>query len=171
MTGLKWKFVSIAEKTELQFFDCGILELNDYLKRYAGQNHRKGLGSTYVLVPAEGEPIVAGYHTLSMAQVELHTLPESHRKNLPKYPVPAVRLARLAVDRKWQGTGLGEILLMDAIRRSVVAVQSVAAKYMIVDAKNKKAEEFYARYRFHSFEGGSHSLVAAMDTLKGLFTK
>jgi GNAT superfamily N-acetyltransferase len=171
MPGPKWKFVSITEKTELQSFDCGIPELNDYLKRYAGQNHRKGLGSTYVLIPAEGEPVAAGYHTLSMAQVDLRFLPESHRKNLPKYPVPAVRLGRLAVDRKWQGTGLGEILLMDAIRRAVTAVQSVAAKFMIVDAKNKRAEEFYLRYGFHPFEGGSNSLVAAIDTLKGLFTK
>jgi len=171
MPGSKWKFVPIMEKVELQSFDCGIPELNDYLKRYAGQNRRKGLGRTYVLVPAEGEPLAAGYHTLSMAQVDLQNLPEPHRKNLPKYPVPAVRLGRLAVDRKWQGTGLGEILLMDAIRRSVVAVQSVAAKFMIVDAKNKKAEEFYVRYGFHSFEGDSHSLVAAMDTLKGLFAK
>ncbi len=161
--------VPVTEKAELQSFDCGIPELNDYLKRYAGQNHRKGLGSTYVLVPAEGEPLAVGYHTLSMAQVDLQNLPESHRKNLPKYPVPAVRLGRLAVDRKWQGTGLGEILLMDAIHRSVAAVQSVAAKYMIVDAKIKKAEEFYLRYGFHPFEGGAHSLVAAFDTLKGLF--
>ncbi len=169
MPGPKWKIVAIAEKTELQSFDCGIFELNDYLKRYAGQNHRNGLGSTYVLVPAGGDPVAAGYHTLSMAQVELRSLPESHRKNLPRYPVPAVRLGRLAVDLKWQRTGLGEILLMDAIRRSIAAVQSVAAKYMIVDAKNKKAEEFYLRYGFHPFEGGSHSLVAAIDTLKELF--
>ena len=171
MPNPQWRFISITQKPELQSFDCGIPELNDYLRKFADQNHRKGLGSTYVLIPVEGEPIAAGYHTLSMAQVELHSLPESHRKNLPKYPVPAVRLGRLAVDRKWQGTGLGEILLMDAIRRSVVAVLSVAAKYMIVDAKNKKAEEFYIRYGFHPFEGGTHSLVAAMDTLKGLFTK
>ncbi len=159
----------ITEKMELQSFDCGIFELNDYLKRYAGQNHRKGLASTYVLVPADGEPVAAGYHTLSMAQVDLRSLPESHRKYLPKYPVPAVRLGRLAVDLKWQGTGLGEILLLDAIRRSIAAIQSVAAKYMIVDAKNKKAEEFYLRYGFQPFEGGPHSLVAAIDTLKGLF--
>ncbi len=58
---------------------------------------------------------------------------------------------------------------MDAIRRSVVAVQSVAAKYMIVDAKNKKAEGFYIQYGFYPFDEGSRSLVAAMDTLKGLF--
>ncbi len=171
MTGQKWKFVPITEKPNLEAFDCGISELNDYLKKYAGQNHRKGLGSTYVLIPAEGEPVAAGYYTLSMAQVELRSLPESHRKNLPKYPVPAVRLGRLAVDRQWQGTGLGEILLMDAIRRSVAAVQSVAAKYMIVDAKNEKAEEFYLRYGFQPFEGGSYSLVVAIDTLKGLFEK
>jgi GNAT superfamily N-acetyltransferase len=171
MTGPKWKFVPITEKPGLKTFDCGIPELNDYLKKYAGQNHRKGLGSTYVLIPAEGEPVAAGYHTLSMAQVKLRSLPESQCKNLPKYPLPAVRLGRLAVDRQWQGTGLGEILLIDAIHRSVAAVQSVAAKYMIVDAKNKKAEEFYSRYGFQSFEGGSHSLVAAIDTLKELFTK
>jgi ribosomal protein S18 acetylase RimI-like enzyme len=169
MPNPQWRFISIIQKPELRSFDCGIPELNDYLRKFAGQNHRKGLGSTYVLVPADGEPIAAGYHTLSMAQVELRSLPESHRKNLPKYPVPAVRLGRLAVDRKWQGTGLGEMLLMDAIRRSVVAVQSVAAKYMIVDAKNKKAEGFYVQYGFYPFEGGSRSLVAAMDTLKGLF--
>jgi ribosomal protein S18 acetylase RimI-like enzyme len=113
--------------------------------------------------------VAAGYFTLSMAQVDLKSLPESHRKGLPKYPVPAVRLGRLAVDRKWQGKGLGELLLLDAVHRVVTAVQSVAAKYMIVDAKNKKAEEFYLRYGFHSLEGDSHSLVAAIEPLKGLF--
>jgi GNAT superfamily N-acetyltransferase len=164
-----WRMVSIADKPEIQAFDCGIPELDDFLKRFAGQNQRKGLGSTFVLVPAEGAPVAAGYFTLSMAQVELGALPEAHRKGLPRYPVPAVRLARLAVDRRWQGKGLGELLLMDAIYRAVRAVQSVAAKFMIVDAKNKKAEEFYQRYGFFPFGGDSHSLVAAIETLKSLF--
>ena len=169
MPGPKWKFLPITEKMELQSFDCGVPELNDYLKRYAGQNHRKGIGSTFVLVPFVGDQVALGYHTLSMAQVDLRFLPESQRKNLPKYPIPAVRLARLAVERHWQGKGLGELLLMDAIRRAVTAVQTVAGRYMIVDAQNKKAGEFYLRYGFHPFEGSSHSLVAAIDTLKELF--
>jgi GNAT superfamily N-acetyltransferase len=165
----QWLFVSIGEAPAVQSFDCGIPELNEYLKKYAGQNHRKGLGKTTVLVPAEGLAPVVGYHTLSMAQVDLRSLPEIHRKGLPKYPVPAVRLGRLAVDKKWQGKGLGELLLVDAIRRSVIAAQSVAAKFMILDAKNQSAEEFYIRYGFEPFESDSRSLVAAIDTLNSLF--
>src|ERR1041384_7809828 len=171
MESSPWRFVSIADKPEVRSFDCGVPELNDYLKRYAGQNYRKGLGNTFVLVPGGKKADAAGYHTLSMAQVDLHSLSKSHRKGLPKYPVPAVRLSRLAVDRKWQGQGLGEMLLMDAIHRVVAAVQSVAAKFMIVDAKSEKATGFYLKYGFHPFESGPPSLAVSIDTLKSLFKK
>lgn len=156
----------MVEATTLQSFDCGIPKLNEYLIRYAGQNHRKGLGKTNVLIPSVGSPVAVGYHTLSMAQVDLRSLTEKLRKGLPHYPVPAVRLARLAVDRKWQGKGLGELLLVDAIRRAVLAAQSVAAKLMIVDAMNQQAEGFYLQYGFEPFESDSRSLAAAIDTLK-----
>ena len=156
----------MVEAPLLQSFDCGIPELNEYLKRYAGQNHRKGLGKTGVLIPSAGSPVAVGYHTLSMAQVDLRFLAEKHRKGMPRYPVPAVRLARLAVDRKWQGQGLGELLLVDAIRRAVLAAQSVAAKLMIVDAMNQRAEGFYIQYGFEPFKSESCSLAASMDTLK-----
>jgi predicted N-acetyltransferase YhbS len=98
----------------------------------------------------------------------LGSLPETHRKGLPKYSVPAVRLARLAVDQKWQGKGLGELLLVDAIRRSVLAAESIAAKFMVVDAIHQKAEAFYIRYGFEPFKSDSLSLAASIETLKSI---
>lgn len=164
-----WRILSITEGPHLHSFDCGVQDLNEYLRRYAAQNHRKDLGRTFVLVPAEGAPLALAYHTLCMAQVSFQTLPESLRKSLPRYPVPAVRLARLAVDRKWQSKGLGEILLVDAIFRALAASRSVAAKFMVVDALNENAESFYLRYGFQPFGDGPRSLIASLATLKNFF--
>jgi len=164
----QWRFIPITEKPDIHAFDCGESGLNDYLRSYAGQNHRNGLGSTFVLVPYQGPPSAIGYYTLCMAQAEPQSLPEPMGRKLPGYPAPAVRLARLAVDRKWQSRGLGELLMVDAIRRTVIATRSVAAKFMIVDAKNMKAREFYAKYGFISFGGAPYRLVSPIETLTRL---
>ncbi len=166
MPGPPWRVVSIIDGPFVDGFDCDIAVLNDYLKRYAGQNHRKGFGRTYVLIPSSGPPVAIGYHTLCMAHLEFEYLSPALRRRLPRYPVPAVRLARLAVDRRWQARKLGELLLVDAIRRSVHAAGLVAAKFMVVDAIDAKAAAFYERYGFKPIEGRSRALVASLDSLR-----
>ena len=161
----KWHVLSIKEGPQVTDFDCGVPPLNDFLRKYAGQNERKNIGSTFVLVPSDGSKVAMGYYTLCMAQVEFQTLSEKQRKGLPRHPIPAVRLARLAVDLSVQGKGLGELLLIDALHRSVRASRMIAAKYIIVDAKNPETEAFYRRYGFEPFESRTRSLVASIQTV------
>jgi len=163
--------VPVTDGPDLRPFDCGVPPLNDYLKLYAGQNHRSGVASTFVLVLREGAPTALGYHSLSMAQVEYNSLPNRLQKGLPRYPVPSVRLARFAVDLKWQAKGLGEILLVDAIQRSVAAARNVAAIYMLVNAKDDQAVKFYHHYGFEPIDDGTRTLLAPLDTLRRLFER
>ena len=100
-----------------QGFDCGRQELNDWLQQIARQHQAKALSKTFVAVP-EGEPSrIYGYYALTLAELENRHLPEVWRKKLPRR-IPGVRLGRLAVDKRYQGKGLGELLLVDALTRA-----------------------------------------------------
>lgn len=124
-------------------FDCGDDGLNDYLRQYAGQHDRKGLGRTYVAVES-GSEAVKGYYTISSGAVSFDVVPE----NLPRYPVPVVLLARLAVDRTAQGQGLGAMLLIHALKRTLDVSEQLGVHAVIVDALNESARAFYLKYGF-----------------------
>lgn len=101
---MKWIFCSVDdERVNRENFDCGVPELNDYLKKYARQNERRGIAKTFVAIPEEGSGEVAGYYSVSMAEIHCDSLPIPYRRGLPRYPVPAIRLGKLAVDSARQG--------------------------------------------------------------------
>jgi predicted GNAT family N-acyltransferase len=101
----------------------------------------------FVLSP-DGKTI-AGYYTLSQYSVDLGTVPQDIARTLPKYPVvPATLIGRLAVSTVFRGQGLGEILLMDALQRSLTLSRQVASAAVIVDAKDDRAMRFYRKYGF-----------------------
>jgi len=123
----------------------------------------------YVLVPAHQPTSVAGYYSLSSTAVRLSDLPETTRKRLPRYPlVPATLLGRLAVDKAHRGQGLGERLLIDALRRSLDASRTVASVAVIVDAKDEAGAAFYARYGFVPLPDQPLRLFLSMKTLASL---
>ena len=108
---------------------------------------------------------VAAYYTIAAASIPLTDLPPELAKRLPRYPaLPAVRIGRLAVDRRFQGRGLGAAMLADAARRTVGS--DVAAFAMLVDAKNDAAVAFYARYGFRSFTGRPRTLFLPLATIE-----
>ena len=151
-------------------FSCGEGALNAYLKTRARQEMDKRIAVVYVLLD-EAEERIAGYYTLSSLSVEL---PEGARKGLPKYPeYPATLLGRLAVDKRYQGQGLGKRLLLDALGRSLAGSRAVASYAVITDAKNEQAEAFYARYGFLllSTADGGRRLFLPMGTVEKLFAK
>ncbi len=111
---------------------------------------------------------IAGYYTLSAAEFSKAELPAAAAKRLPHYPVPAAVLGRLAVDQSYQGRGLGETLLMDAIHRTLRASEAMAVYAIIVDAKNDQAKAFYERYSFLSFVTTPRQLFLALETFKKL---
>jgi GNAT superfamily N-acetyltransferase len=102
-----WREEAIHGRHARREFDCGNAALNDYLARYARQNHRTAVSKTFVAV-AEDEPArILGYYSLSAGELEFDRVPHELTERLPRYPLPVVRLARLAVARSLQGCGLG----------------------------------------------------------------
>jgi GNAT superfamily N-acetyltransferase len=129
-------------------FDCGNDALNRFLKLHALAGQRSGISQTYVA--AIGDRI-AGFHTLVVGHVTYEDAPERLAKGLPRYPVPVIILARLAVDETWQGKGLGSALVVDAIRRVLQAADIAGVRAMVVHAKDDAAKAFYEHLGFLPF--------------------
>ena len=150
-------------------FCCGVEPLDRYLHQQAGQDARKRVAAAFVLCEGTSDRVV-GYYTLSALSVDIGEWPEAMAKKLPRYPlVPTTLLGRLAVDEQARGSGAGEHLLMDALRRALEATEKVASAAVIVDAKNEAAEAFYRRYGFVSLEDQRHRLFLPMAVIEKLF--
>lgn len=134
-------------------FDCGVHELDEYLRRYAHQHRRRGISNVYVLTDSEAPGVILGYYTLSAAEVDVSSFGEVDRRKLPRYPVPCFRMGRLACHTDRRGNGLGKLLMGCAVDRCLKARAQVAAYALIVDAKDQEARAFYAHYGFTSFAG------------------
>jgi GNAT superfamily N-acetyltransferase len=128
-------------------FDCGAHALNLYLRNYALQNQKRGIVRNYVTTHADSKIIVA-YYSLVYCSLDQKLLPPNLVKGLGKYDIPAMLLARLAVDRREQGKGLGKALLKDAILRTMQAAQIAGLKLLLVHAKDKSAADFYQKHGF-----------------------
>lgn len=128
-------------------FDCGVSALNLYLRNYALQNQTRGIMRNYVTTHAEGKVVVA-YYSLVYASLDQKLLPPKLVKGLDKYDIPMMLLARLAVDRREQGRGLGKALLKDAILRTMQAAEIAGLKLLLVHAKDAAAADFYRKHGF-----------------------
>lgn len=138
--------VLLTEAHDSSAFDSGETVLDDWLRHRAWDNLQVAASRTYV-VCSKGSHRIAGYFALSMGQILAHETTGSMRRNMPKQ-IPAVMLGRLAIDRTWQGKGLGRALLADAVRRSLRASGEVSARLMIVHAISPAAEGFYLHHGF-----------------------
>ena len=163
---MKWIFCAIDDsRLKREAFDCGIPELNEYLKKYARQNDRRGIAKTFVAIPEDETGDVAGYYSVSTAEIKRESLPENYRRGLPRYPVPAIRLGKLAAAISMQGRGLGRELLMESFRSSVRLSSEVGIFAVIVDSKNQPAKEFYLKYGFIPLEDDELSLFIPIATI------
>jgi GNAT superfamily N-acetyltransferase len=143
-------FEPLGPRHDRAAFESGEAALDDYLLRQATQDIRRGTARVFVAVdPAQG--VVAGYYSLSAVSFLRENPPERLAKRLPRYPVPAAILGRLAVDWRWQRRGVGALMIADAIKRLVRASQSLAIYALIVHAKNENARAFYQRMGFQAF--------------------
>jgi predicted GNAT family N-acyltransferase len=149
-------------------FNCGVAALNTYLQQQASQDMEKHAAVAYVAVI---EPrMIAGYYTLSQYSIELKGLPEFEKVKLASYPiVSATLLGRLAVATKWQGQKLGEIILLDALRRSLEQSKHIASAGLVVDAKDESAAAFYRKYDFKAILDADHRLFLPMNKIKQMF--
>ena len=130
-------------------FRSGEADLDRFLAKYAGQNQfRHHIGVTYVARDAER---IVGYATVAAGTLEAESLPASQRKKLPGYPLPVLRLARLAVDVTAQSRGVGTALLRHTFRLAVEMSERFGCVGIVVDAK-AGAVDFYSRLGFSAIE-------------------
>lgn len=130
-----------------QGFDCGRPELNVWLRQVARQHQDKGLSKTFVATREEQPARICGYYALTLAELENSHLPEASRKKLPSR-IPGVRLGRLAVDQEYQGKGLGELMLVDALVRAQRIYADAGGIGLFVDAIDEAAAAYYLRFGF-----------------------
>ena len=161
----RWNFLPIEKKHKRDTFNCGYPILNDYLKKYARQNHQKGIAKTFVAITSSGELKVDGYYTLSASTIEFESLPQSYQRALPAYPIPAALIAKLAVDNLVKGQGLGGELLADALYRIVRTSEEIGIFAVRVDAIDEKAQEFYLKHEFIPFQEQKLSLFLPLETI------
>lgn len=133
-------------------FDCGVSALNEFLHKFAQQQSKKGVCTVYLLVNSLDPSQILGFYTLSAAQVDASRLSAAAQKKLPRYPIPCLRMGRLACSKAAQGKGLGRILLGLAVERCLQARKQVAAFALLVDAKDEQAAQFYAHYGFTALQ-------------------
>lgn len=153
----------LSSKHDRSSFDCGESSLNTYLKQYARQNDEKGLGRTFVAVEP-GQTRIEGYYTISTGAVIFEQVPEK----LPRYPIPVVHLGRLAIDLNSQGKGLGELLLIDALKRAFQASEQLGIYAVEVRALNDSARNFYLKYGFMPLLDDEFHLYLPMKTIRKL---
>ena len=142
----------LGKRHDRAAFSCGIPELDRYLARLAGQDVRRRIARVFVCT-AEGSDTVLGFYTLSALAIDLSSLPEELSRKLPRHPVPCALIGRLAIDQSVRGHGLGRMLLVDAIKRTMGASDIMAIHAVIVDAKNNAAKQFYERFWFRPYAG------------------
>ena len=159
----------LADRHERAAFESGVEALDTFLRRFAGQNDRRGLGRTFVAVRGES-PRVAGCYTLSAGAVRTEVLPPDAARRLPLYPVPVALLGRLAVDRTEQGRGLGAVLLVDALWRVVGAAEALGVHAVEVVAKDARARTFYLHHGFVALADDPLHLYLPLDTIRRLRT-
>ena len=139
-------------------FACGEPTLDTYLRQQAAQHHRDGISTTHVLVNDAERSRILGYYSLSAAQLLLTDLQEADRKRLPSYPVPAIRMGRLAIALSAQGQGLGDFLLAHAVARCLGLREQLGVRVLLVDALHENAARFYRAYGFREATANSHTL-------------
>ncbi len=161
-------FQKLSSRHNRKGFDCGIEPLNEFIRAYAKQNERLGVSVTRVAVRGES-PEILGYYSLSSGQVTCGELPVEEARRLPKYPVPVVRIGRLATSVAARGTGIGALLLIDALRVSLRASKDIGIYAIEVDAKTTFAREFYRHYGFAPLSDHPLHMYLPMKTVHALF--
>lgn len=168
VTGIREMTIVIerfAGKHDRSAFDCGKPSLNDFLARYVSQYEKRNLARTYVLVN-NGEVKVLGYYTLASSAIEFDTLPADQTKKLPEHPIPAILLARLAVDQSLCGQGMGARLLRDCFVRCLSLADQIGIHSLTVDAIDDDAAKFYEHFGFTQFPGQPDKLFIPLALIR-----
>ena len=155
--------LKLLESEDRSDFSCGSKQLDEYFKQRASQDMRRRATGCYITIE-KTTGLIAGFYTISAAHTELKALPESWKKQLPKYPrVPTVLVGRLAVDERFRGLKIGSALILDAAARAMRS--ELIVSLMAVEAKDDAAAQFYLHHGFKRDPNNLDYLFAPVKTL------
>lgn len=166
-----WHEEPINKKHDREAFDCGGGALNEFLRRYARKSHELGGAKTFLAIDDADNKTIFGFYSLSPASVDYARTPEIIRRELARHDVPGFRLARLAVDRRLQGQGIGGQLLLAAGRRCLLASAEVGGVVLVIDAKNERVAGWYASYGAVPLLDAPLSLLLPLATIEAALKK
>jgi GNAT superfamily N-acetyltransferase len=146
-------------------FQCGVISLDTYIKTQARQDVKRRVSRVFVATRVDQPNSILGYYTLSTLSIELSQLPQALARKLPRYPVSAALLGRLAVNQVSQGHGVGEMLLIDAIKRTLAVSDEIAIYAMVVDAIDERAQHFYEQFGFSLLSPDNQRLLLPLKSI------
>lgn len=155
------KTIYEIDQNELKSFSCGNQDLDRFLTKYALINDQNGYGKTFLL---EDNGRVVGFFTLCSSSIKCEEFPTFNSHLLPRYPIPCIRIARLAVQKESQGKGIGKELLKQAFLRILNVATTVGVRLIVVDAK-ESSKSFYEKYGFMRLKNDKLTYYLLVDTL------
>jgi hypothetical protein len=160
--------VCLRSSHKKELFSCGKPLLDSYLHKQAKQDVQRRLSVCFILPDIDNS--VKGYYTLSSSSIEKKWLPEETAKKLPPayLDLPVILLGRLAIDTKYQGQKLGELILLDALKRAYKSSKDVGSMAVVVDPLDEQAQKFYEKYEFILLQDGG-KMFLPMATIEKLF--
>lgn len=149
-------------------FSCGLEMLDNYIHKQASQDIKRKLSACFVIKEPETD-LIKGYYTLSNSNIPLEVIPNEIRRKLPSAykAIPTTLLGRLAIDTKYQGQGIGKLILVDALKRSELS-KIIGSLAVVVDPIDQNAEKFYEKYGFIKLPD-SKKMFLPMKTIGQLF--
>ncbi len=166
-----WHEEPIHKTHNREGFDCGDQALNEFLRRYARKSHELGGAKTFLAIDDADDKTILGFYSLSPASVAYARTPEATRRGLARHDVPGFRLARLAVDRRFQGQHIGGQLLLAAGRRCLRAAAEIGGVVLVIDAKNDRVAKWYASYGAVPLLDAPLSLLLPLATIEAALRK
>ncbi len=154
----------LADHHDFEDFHSGETSLDDWLKRRARANQLSGASRTYVLCE---DNRVVGYYALASGVVKVESAPGRFRRNMPN-PIPVAVLARLAVDRDWQGRGIGRALFRDGARRVAHAADAIGIRGIVVHAISEEAKSFYLALGFDPSPSEPMTLMVTLADVRAI---
>jgi GNAT superfamily N-acetyltransferase len=155
----------LAGSDAVESFDCGQSALNQFLQRFALVNQKSNSAQTYVSCHSGS---VAGFYSLAVGSVEPSNAEPRVTKGIPQHPVPVMFLARLAVDLRHQGAGLGKALLRDALLRTAQAADIAGMRALLVHAKDETARKWHLDWEFEPSPSDPFHLFLLMKDIKAV---
>ncbi|HVV89538.1 MAG TPA: GNAT family N-acetyltransferase [Solirubrobacterales bacterium] len=155
----------LGRKDTRDGFDCGVASLDTWLVEHAATADAAGSARTYVVVDEERDRVL-GYYALTVASLEREEATGRASKGMPRHPIPAMLLTRLAVDESVQGEGVGAMLPADAMQRTLLVAEETGIRLLLVHAVDEDARSFYLHYGFEASPSDPMNLQLLIKDIK-----